>query len=278
MSEDFDKLKEVGVQKIHEITHISKVHIEAVLHDNFENISKVQLFGFISILEREYTVNLDDLKNRAVKYFEEHTQEPNEQKKINVFQSSKKKINLIPIYIAIVIVIFASFMLLNINSSQSEVSEDIKVDNSAIESIKNNLSTVVIDNNSSIVSVESNQTDKVTKQMNLDSFTESNQASEVKKASDEIISFKIIPNIEVWLGYIDLQTYKKYQKIFSNEFVLDPSKDWLLSFGHGHINIEVNGILKKYEIKKNMKFSYINSELKEIDLEEFKSLNRGSRW
>ena len=275
MSEDFDKLKEVGAQKIHEVTHISRVHVEAILHDNFDNISKVQLFGFISILEREYALDLSNLKNRAVKHFDAHVEESNEQEKINVFQSSKKKINLTPIYIAIVIVIFASFMLLNINSSQSEVSEVIKVDNSAIESAKNNLSTVVVDKNSS---TESNQADKVTKQVNLDSVTESKQANEVKKVSDEIVSFKIIPNVEVWLGYIDLQTHKRYQKTFLDEFSLDSSKDWLLSFGHGHINIEINGIIKKYEIKKNVRFSYINSELKEIDLEEFKSLNRGNRW
>jgi len=107
---------------------------------------------------------------------------------------------------------------------------------------------------------------------------ESKQVPEVKKDSDEIISFKIIPTHEVWLGYIDLETYEKGQKIFLDEFSLDPSKDWLLAFGHGHISIEINGIIKKYEIKKNVRFLYKNRELKEVNYEEFKSLNRGSGW
>ena len=82
----------------------------------------------------------------------------------------------------------------------------------------------------------------------------------------------------MWLGYVDLATYKKGQKIFSDEFSLDPSKDWILAFGHGRINIEINGIIKKFENPKNIRFSYIDGELKEISLEEFKGLNKGRRW
>ena len=260
MSEGYKALKEIGAQKIHEATHISKVHVEAVLHDSFDGMSKVQLFGFISILEREYAVDLSDLKNKAIEYFDENKEDYDDKESVKALLSSKKKINLTLFYIAIVVVIFASFMLLNINSSQGEVSEVIKVDNSAIESAKNNLSTVVV--------VDTAKSEDIN----------SSVAEEEPQKEKEIRSFKIIPNIEVWLGYIDLQTYKRHQKIFENEFDLDPSKDWLLAFGHGHINIEINGVIKEYKIKKNVRFVYKNGELKQIDFEEFKSLNRGSKW
>ena len=80
------------------------------------------------------------------------------------------------------------------------------------------------------------------------------------------------------MGYVDLDTHKKYQKTFKDEFDLDPTKDWLLAFGHGHINIEIDGVIKKYKIRKNVRFSYIDGKLEEISLEEFKRLNKGSRW
>jgi hypothetical protein len=121
------------------------------------------------------------------------------------------------------------------------------------------------DTNSSTLKVEAEKLD--TKDVN--------DSNDIK---EEISSFKIIPINKVWLGYIDLSTYKKYQKTFIDEFSLDPSKDWLLVFGHGNITIEVNGIIKKFANKKGIRFSYINGELKEITLKEFKSLNRGNRW
>ena len=93
-----------------------------------------------------------------------------------------------------------------------------------------------------------------------------------------VTSFTIKPKIKVWLGYVDLNTHKKYQKTFEDEFSLDPSKDWLLAFGHGHVNILINGVKKEYKIKKNVRFFYKDGELKEISLEEFKELNKGDRW
>jgi len=279
MNEGFAKLKDIGAQKIHETTHIARLHVQALLDENFENLNSIQFLGFISILEREYGIDLSELKNNGLTYFDENTVEVKEEKKVKVFVPHKKKGTLTFFYIAIAAMIFIVFSYLNIFSTNCEVPDVIKVDNSAIESATSNLSIEAVgikidDINSSVIkevnldnSTESNQADKVTKQVN-----------KVKKASDEIVSFKIITTNEVWLGYIDLATYKKGQKIFSDEFSLDPSKDWILAFGHGHISIEVNGIIKKFENPKNIRFSYINGELKEVSLEEFKALNKGSRW
>jgi len=91
-------------------------------------------------------------------------------------------------------------------------------------------------------------------------------------------SLKIIPNIKVWVGYIDLQTYKKYQKIVSDELVLDPEKNWILVCGHGDLNIEANSEIHEFKDKNNLKFSYIDGVLKKITYNEFKNLNRGNKW
>ncbi|MCK4974085.1 MAG: hypothetical protein KAR81_02440 [Sulfurimonas sp.] len=280
MNEGFAKLKDIGAQKIHETTHIARLHVQALLDENFENLNSIQFLGFISILEREYGIDLSELKNNGVAYFDENTVEVKEEKKVKVFVPHKKKGTLTFFYIAIVAMIFIAFSYLNIFSPNCEVPDVIKVDNSAIESATSNLSIEAVSIKTDDInnSTELNQADKVTKQVNLDSPTESNQDNKVEKASDELVSFKIVPTNEVWLGYIDLATYKKDQKIFSDEFSLDPSKDWILAFGHGHISIEVNGIIKKFKNPKNVRFSYISGELKELSLEEFKGLNKGSRW
>lgn len=277
MNEDLGKLKDIGAQKIHEATHISRANIQAFLHESFDDITKIQFLGFISILEREYGVNLDEVKSKGLEYFDEKTLETQEDRAVDVFVPPKKKRNLALLYITIAAVIFFAFSYLNIFSTNYEVSDVVTVDNSAIESAKNNLSIAVAEiktddtNGSEIKEIE-------VKDVNLDNSSGSQQVKEVKKESDEIVSFKIIATNEVWLGYIDLATYEKGQKLFLDEFSLDPNKDWLLAFGHGHISIEVNGIIKKFKNPKNVRFSYINGELKEINFEEFKALNKGSRW
>jgi len=270
MSEDFNRLKSIGAQKIHEATHISRAHVQALLHESFEDMNSIQFLGFISILEREYSLDLSELKNQGKEYFDNHTPSVQEPRTVKVFVSPRKKRGLTLIYIAFGVAIFLVFTFLTIDPSKSKAPA---VDNSTIESVKSDILEVQNDKNLSLL------------EGNLSSNKESNKTellgSDIQKkpeVANEIISFKITPDHEVWLGYIDLVTHEKFQKTLTDEFVLDPSRDWLLAFGHGHISIEINGIIKKFKNPKNIRFSYINSELKEIDFTEFKSLNRGSGW
>lgn len=267
MSEGYEKLKSIGAQKIHETTHITKKYIDAILNEDFEGMHKVQFLGFVSILEREYSVDLTQLKDKASHYFDEHKKDHNSEEDVKVFAQSKK-INLTPVYIGLAAVIFISFLFFN-KFFENQAPVVVKVDNSTIESAKNNIS-IKVENNAT----ENNVTD------NNETNISVVQGIEVKDIEPEIknISFKIIPKNRVWLGYIDLETHKKYQKTFSDEFELDPSKDWLFAFGHGYISFKINDEKKEYKIKKNVRFSYIDSELKEITLDEFKSLNKGDRW
>lgn len=91
MSDDFEKLKSIGVQKIHEATHIGRIHIQAMLNENFEEMSNVQLFGFISILEREYALDLSELRAKAKEFFKSNTLLFENRKKVKIFTASKKK-------------------------------------------------------------------------------------------------------------------------------------------------------------------------------------------
>lgn len=267
MSEHFDKLKNIGAQKIHENTHISRLHIESILQEDFTAMTKIQLLGFISILEREYSLDLDILKNSAIRYFEDlKAKQDEEDLEVKVFLAPKRRRNLTPIYIIVVFIIFVSIMFMSMSNDTNEIDEAI-IDDSAIENATNYIEPTM-----EVVTEL-----PVTQEENITTPLVENVKANVDE-KEENTSFKIIPKVKVWLGYVDLKTHEKHQKTFENEFDLDASKDWLLAFGHGHIHIEINGVIKKYKIKKNVRFSYINGELKEISLEEFKRLNKGDRW
>lgn len=329
MSENLQKLKSIGVQKIHERTHIPRVHVESLLNENFENMNSVQLLGFIYVLEREYLLDLSDLKKSSTDYFKNSKSTVRKEKSVALFGVSKRKRNYTFIYILLALSLFLLFAYFNIKPSQTQL---LGVDNTTIQNAQNVISMVSEDKNkseeSTLLKDKSQESLDPAQQNAIIQNTVSQPLEEPKfkdpvketqesakeeslvqepskennaKSSDNIMpakskeelqssnlaeqkeslqtpSLKIIALNKVWLGYIDLSDGKKYQKTFSGEFELDSTKNWLLAFGHGTIDIELGGIVKKYRKLTNIRFSYIDSQLKEIDGEEFKTLNKGEKW
>jgi len=292
MSEGLSKLKIIGAQKIHETTHISKQHVQAILHESFENISKIQFTGFISILEREYHLELDDLKSKGLNYFEEFPQTTSRSE--TVFVTPKKEKNYTKLYLLFVIAIFVavtvySFLpstIINKNSDLKELNNKIIenakkiVDKNLILDAKKEL-LISENNNSKEEKVLENNTSNVVKA--IESVVIKKEIIAVKvdeKPKEKKVKSSLIikPKNRVWMGYIDIKTNKKYQTVFKNRFTFDTKKDWIIVFGHGHINLEIDGKIKSFNTKSNLRFLYKNNKLTKIDLKEFKRLNRGKTW
>ena len=257
MSEGLETLRSIGAQKIHEQTHIARQHAQALLHETFDGMTKIQLLGFISILEREYSVDLSDLKEKAQEFFGSETAKDENNAEVFIMPEKKKSNAVIYIMVALLIFVVASFLTLGPSSATPEEAEVHAVDNSAIENIKETMSqNSTIEDKSAIEKL----------------LVESEPIAEVEK------SFKIISKTELWLGYIDLSTHKKNQKLFTGEISLDPRKDWILTLGHGYVNVEIDGEVTEFNDKMNIRLLYKDSKLSKISFEEFKSFNKGSKW
>lgn len=285
MSAGIEKLKNIGIQKIHEDTHISRAHIEAVFQENFEDMHGVQFNGFLSILEREYSVDLSDLRAKAKEHFGYVAKYMKPEQSTQMFKTDNKKRNLTLFYTVLGIALFLLFAFISTKNANEEVA--------ATESIQQALqNTPPQPQESKTVQLqEQNQTladENLTVSENNSSVAEQNATQvEKKKEPSEAVSqtpktqsgaLKIIPKSKVWVGYIDLQTNEKFQATSSDEILLDASKEWLFAFGHGNISIEINGISHEFKTPKNMRFVYKNGALKQIDVEEYKTLNGGNAW
>lgn len=309
MSSGIDKLKKIGVQKIHENTHISRAHIEAIFQENFEDMhNSVQLNGFLSILERDYGIDLSDLRLKVKDHFEHVSKYAQIQASTtNLFLVDNRKKKLTFFYIALGVVVFILFAYLSTNIVEDELAikdENVKVEtttqnNNLPSLVEENLTTVdenstTLDHNETeveeIVEVIQEKPEEKIKEPVQEKAQEKAQETlkeETKEVAQKKVSLeseakgsalKITPKSKVWIGYIDLSTGKKYQTVSSDELVLDSAKGWLLSFGHGNLDIEANGKLNKYQTVKNLRFIYKNGELKELSVDEFKELNSGKLW
>ncbi len=266
MSTTFDDLKKRGAQKISEETHIPIQYVKSILENKFDTFSKVQFMGFISILEREYKLSLEDLKKTGLEHFAEQNINQSESGLFVVPEKTKQNKLL---YISIIVVVFLLVVIYSFSTKPDVEADDKLIDDEHIESVVEEISTTVDTNETKVE--ELNTTITTSQEVNS-SKNPKIEASTVEK------TFTVEPKSKVWFGYIDIDTNKKYQKITSKPVELDPNKDWLLLFGHGYIDMFINDKVQKFDSRNYVRFLYKNGTLKHISLKEFKRFNRGRKW
>ena len=269
-NDGLQRLKEIGAQKIYEDTHIPVIHIQALLHESFDGLTKLHFIGFISILQREYNIDLSELKNAGVAYYDEKNP-VEETTQDGIFIAPKKHKNFTLFYILLAMVLFLVALYYSVEYANKSKDNTPHVDNTIINDAKKNINCVATDVNKTA--------DENTTVADINKTQEKVQSAPVVKEEKAVQnSLKIVARSKVWMGYIDVKTNKKYQKTFTGEFDLDPSKEWLLVFGHGYINIVTGSQEKRFNSKKTLRLLYKDGEIKELSFEEFKKLNRGSAW
>jgi hypothetical protein len=276
MSEELNRLKEIGAQKIYEDTHIALKHVQSVIHESFEGLNKVQFLGFISILEREYNLDLSEIKAKGLVYFENIT--PKDDYSKGVFVVPKKTRKFTFLYIGIALILFALVAFFSIeNENKSEV---VKLDNTSIQSVQKTIEPQLA--KKALLLEEELEDGNVSSTMETNSSELVETPAPIKVAPvEEVVvakSLQIKPLSRLWIGYINKKTRVKKQTVIKKELDLDPSQSWLLSLGHGNVKIEIDGKTQTFHSTKSVRFLYSDGELKQLSIEEFKKLNKGRLW
>jgi hypothetical protein len=263
MSDILETIKKHDIVTIQHRTKISQYNIKALLERDFSKIKKVQFLGFISILEREFDVDLSTYKEE---YFAalgtDHIKTPD----VEVFVSEKEPITKgsqrIIIFIVLALFTIAFFAYINFVPDEKKVVRPLN-------------DTVILEAKKELIRVE--------KEENLIQKMETNTTlakSDKAEITDEVIMPKvtILPKRRVWMGLIPMAGGKRVQEIIDSAYDLNTSRSWLLVFGHGHIDIEYNKELLEYSSRKKLWFLYEDGQLSEINKEEFKRYNGGKGW
>ena len=104
------------------------------------------------------------------------------------------------------------------------------------------------------------------------------EKARLREANRGKVGLVLLTEKRKWIGYIDIKTKKKYQTFASSDLEIDANKDWLLLFGGGTVQLDVNHELQTFSSKNNLRFKYEDGKLTKIDVEEFKRLNNGNKW
>jgi len=262
-----EKLREIGAHKIFEQTHIARKFADDILKGNFSTMNRVQFAGFISILEREYNVDLHELTEEYNTHFNADNSNEKEPFVVSVQENSQETKNT-KMYIAGAIILAVIILAFYSLSDSPEAEKP-----SAVTAVEVPIQEEEL-NNTTIEEARShlNQLDK-----KADEIVEAVPV-EVTVEPVHLSKFEVIPRSNLWIGIVDLDTFKRTQKLGSEPFELAADKEWLLVMGHGYVNFMVNGEEQSFKEEKKVWFSYENGVLMQLSRSEFKEKNRGKAW
>jgi hypothetical protein len=304
---DFEKLKDIGVETIYQRTYIAHQNIEFILDKDFAKLNnKFKATGFITMLEKEFGLDLSDFKKEAEKFFDHK-----ESEKQKVMASDKEPIEIdkrLIIYpIAIVSVLLVLFLIIGSFSSDNDESGTmIQATNNppevAIDKLVENVPPVVqeeikVDEQQKTapdaVAVEPKQEEikqEVKQEPKQEVVVEQKPKVEQPIVKEEpkveapkipvasLPKIKITPAVQIWVGVIYLDDYSKKDYLSTKTFELDNTRDQLILTGHGRLTINVGDKEQVHTDENRLRFLYQNGEFKMINMEIFREMNNGKNW
>ncbi len=300
MQKNLEYLKSLDINDIQDKTHISMSSLEAILSRSYDKLERIHFSGFISILEREYQVDLSDVRSEYAALYPKHSTDQSAQVNLIANEPSSNKsykgwfILLLLLVLALAGFFIADKYMLN----TSKFSWMGEVNNSQIDAAKENMHNnttvkpyLTKTKEAKVAQVTPKQETKIVDVVPKSAVAEVDGVEVIQTqpiAEGEIISqtsgvsyndqVTIIPRKKVWIGLIELPSMKKKNILTDQEVKLDDTKDWLIAFGHAEVDIQQDSELLNFKGAKPIYFIYEYGTLRQIDRAEFKELNQGKIW
>jgi len=243
-----------SIEEISQKTKISPISLRFIRNKEFDKIPRAKFFGFVNIIEKEFKVDLSDLKE------EYNAFKPKEKEKTHEIKIEKNSNNYLISILAIILLIIGGYILYKTlkgtpKKTQSSVmiSNNVNTQNIVEENISANEENLSTEQNSStnenttLTKIQNKTKDfnnpkqsvflnntsnnlKENPQQNL----ETNNTKQTKTITEYPVI--IIPNKLVWFRAKNIDTNKTFEYLTSKEKIL-PKGNYYIKFGHGDITI-----------------------------------------
>ncbi|OHD82531.1 MAG: hypothetical protein A2W83_03215 [Sulfuricurvum sp. RIFCSPLOWO2_12_43_5] len=262
----FEDLQALGTEKIHERTHISRDKVELVLTKSYGEIGRVQFMGYLSILEREYGIDLNDIKEEYIEFNQNHAPLLAPKQSVILQSVSNSKPKWVMAGIVLILILMGAGYFLQGKMSTEPREEVMQLTTLAVS---------VVDEMQDVNLSDANET-------NVTAAPLAVEANQTKPGvSPTIASGKVVtirPTYKVWYGMIDMATGERVQNITAEPIMIDTAKNWLIFLGHGRVEIDSSGGKTVLTEKETVRFICENGVLKQITKDEFIERNGGKNW
>jgi hypothetical protein len=272
----FEDLQALGTEKIHERTHISRDKVELVMSKSYSQIGRVQFMGYISILEREYDIDLSDIKEEYSEFCRNNSDLLVPKKSVILQSTSNSKPKWVMAGMVLIIILMVGGYFLQ-GKMSTEPSEEVM-----------NLTTLAIEIADEEQDINVSETNETNITATVKGATEADQSNKTPSAvapstppSESLASanqLAIHPKFKVWYGMIDLSSGAKVQNITMDPIVIDTTKSWLIVLGHGRVEIEYPEGKTLLDDRNTVHFVSEKGVLKQITQKDFIERNGGKNW
>ncbi|HLD23799.1 MAG TPA: hypothetical protein VJA83_07630, partial [Sulfuricurvum sp.] len=219
----FEDLQALGTEKIHERTHISRDKVELVMTKSFSQIGRVQFMGYISILEREYDIDLSGIKEEYTDFCRNNADMLLPKQSVILQSTSNSKPKWIAAGMLLIIILMAGGYFLQGKMSTEPSEEVMNLTTLAVEVADEINDANISENNETNVTAT-----VVTSEVNQSSVKPAPPPAQPLASAEQLI---IHPKYKVWYGMIDLSSGAKIQKITGDPIIIDSTKSWLIVLG-----------------------------------------------
>ncbi|MDY3113901.1 MAG: hypothetical protein SOW25_06195 [Helicobacter sp.] len=304
--EELKKLQDLGAKEISKNTHIALNKIEFILNKDFVSLKdSATTCGLLQILEREYHISLAawlEEYNEFWKNYEENADDALPQVNFKVthetpVQGDSKKGVVFGILGVILLGIgfyaYLNFMPQNTNDSKTQKQDqELKAAPQAleipqqVESTQTQSNTEIKEENKDSNLQESTQeTKEIQTQQDASASTPLNDTLEnVEKVEavaeeDKTSKVEIIPQANVWIGIIYLDTRKRMSLVTDKPLEIDLKRPQTIITGHGRIEILKNNEKEVLDgVEKKLFWVDENGNFSEISQKDYNEKTRGLRW
>ncbi|MDR2081900.1 MAG: hypothetical protein LBP54_08480 [Campylobacteraceae bacterium] len=283
-------LEKIGLREVSRKTYIELSYLKLMAERDFAKLHRIKTLGFVKIIKREYNIDMSDWVAEFEAYLhesEKKTQEKRKEtalpverwyKKLNSYINQQKKIYIIIsiLFLAIITAVFYALL-----KTRVTYAADASHENALITPVllpANITENIAADNQSDNLTEQTNiQTNQTQLNQSAASDTQTPAVTTPKRTNR--VAASISPNIEIWVGVIDLTTFSRSTYLQGWDIKLDTNKEQLVVTGHGDFRLKMEGEPIRYFNPQNMIYLHIkDGAITQINEEEFVRLNRGKNW
>ncbi|MDR1614130.1 MAG: hypothetical protein LBS26_01020 [Campylobacteraceae bacterium] len=292
-------LEKIGLREVSRRTYIELSYLKLMADRDFAKLHRIKTLGFVKIIKREYGIDMSDWVAEFEAYLQESEKKTKEKKeyvslpaeswykKIRVYMNRQKRIYAITGILFLIIITAVFYALLKvrvtyIEDTSSSVYQNIMIADTALQinGTENTTENSTANNQTAenvTIASETTQPNQADISPTVSVNTQPPVAVTPKRTSKAVAS--ISPNIEIWVGIIDLTTFNRSTYLQGWDIKLDTSKEQIIVTGHGDFRLKVEGESIKYFNPQEMVYLHVkDGAVLQINEEEFMQLNRGRNW
>jgi len=261
-------LEKNSTQDISKKTMISEVNIELLVAEDFSSLPKIKTMGFISILERDYNIDLSQLRKNALSYYDNSTDLEESSYITSPQLDEKKERSKLFLLIILGLLIYASWYFFT-QFDKKTLSTLLPFIDDKIETTGKQVKKEFTPNSESVSNIFESEKSIVE--------TSKNSVSTHTLINNQKIL--LLPEKKLWFGLIDMDNSQREHFTITQKYEIDVTKkSWLLATSPANFALINKNETQEYNDGRSHYFKVSKAGVEALTRDEYVAQGGYKRW